>query len=175
MSGEPTFVDTNVLVYAYDADAGAKHRSAQSRLRALWEDESGLMSTQVLQEFYVTVTRKLSRPLSGRRAREVVATYRAWPIHRPDVDDVVAASELEEHHQLSFWDSLIVVSARRSGARSLLTEDLRDGQRFDGLEVVSPFRDASTGEHSARMNDEEALDTLAIAPELISSVRMTAQ
>ncbi len=151
MSGEPTFVDTNVLIYAYDADAGAKHRSAQSRLQALWEDESGLMSTQVLQEFYVTVTRKLSRPLARRTARGVVATYRAWPVHRPDVDDVVAASELEERHQLSFWDALIIVSARRSGARSLLTEDLQDGQRFDGLEVVSPFRDASTGEHSTRL------------------------
>lgn len=148
MTGEPTFVDTNVLVYAYDADAGPKHRSARSKVQALWQNESGLMSTQVLQEFYVSVTRKLSRPLPRRTAREVVATYRAWPVHRPDVDDIAAASELEERRQLSFWDALIIVSARRSGARSLLTEDLQDGQWFDGLEVVSPFRHSSTGEHS---------------------------
>jgi len=141
MTGEPTFVDTNVLVYAYDADAGAKHESARSRLQALWQTESGLISTQVLQEFYVTVTRKLSRPLLRRNARAVIATYGAWPVHRPDVDDVVAASDLEERHQLSFWDALIIVSARRSRAHLLLTEDLQDGQRFDGLEVVSPFRD----------------------------------
>ncbi len=142
MTGEPTFVDTNVLVYAYDADAGAKHQSAQSQLQALWQNESGLISTQVLQEFYVTVTRKLSRPLPRRTARAVMATYEAWPVHRPDVDDIVAASDLEERHQLSFWDALIIVSARRSRAHSLLTEDLQDGQRFDGLQVVSPFRDA---------------------------------
>ena len=93
MSGEPTFVDTNVLVYAYDLDAGAKHDAARARLQTLWEDEAGLMSTQVLQEFYVTVTRKLSRPLPRRTAGEVVGTYGAWPIHRPDVDDLIAASE----------------------------------------------------------------------------------
>ena len=142
MTGEPTFVDTNVLVYAYDADAGEKHQAARSQLRTLWQDESGRMSTQVLQEFYVTVTRKLSQPLPRRTAREVVATYQAWPVHRPDVDDIVAASELEERHRLSFWDALIIVSARRSGAQVLLTEDLQDGQRFDGLEIVNPFRDA---------------------------------
>lgn len=145
MTGEPTFVDTNVLVYAYDADAGAKHESARSRLQTLWKNETGLTSTQVLQEFYVTVTRKLSRPLPRRTAREVIATYRAWPVHRPDAADVIAASELEERHQLSFWDALVIASAQRSGARSLLTEDLQDGQRFDGVEVVSPFRGATTG------------------------------
>lgn len=146
MTGEPTFVDTNVLVYAYDADAGAKRQAARSHLQTLWENESGLTSAQVLQEFYVTVTRKLSRPLPRRHAREVIATYRAWPVHRPDADDIVSASELEERHQLSFWDALIIVSARRSGASALLTEDLQDGQRFDGVEVVSPFRIATTGE-----------------------------
>lgn len=143
MSGEPTFVDTNVLVCAYDADAGAKHESARTQLRTLWDDGSGVLSTQVLQEFYVTVTRKLSKPLSRRTAREVIGTYRAWPVHPPDVDDIVDASELEERQQLSFWDALIIVSARRSGARSLLTEDLQDGQRFYELEVVSPFRDST--------------------------------
>jgi predicted nucleic acid-binding protein len=140
MRGEPTFVDTNVLVYAYDVDAGAKRAAARARLRALWEEESGLTSTQVLQEFYVTVTRKLSRRLPPSTARKVVDTYGAWPIHRPEVIDVLAAAELEERHRLSFWDSLIVVSARRSGARTLLTEDLQEGRRFDDLLVVNPFR-----------------------------------
>ena len=143
MNGDLTFVDTNVLVYAYDADAGAKHVAARSHLDGLWWNESGRISTQVLQEFYVTVTRKLSRPLPRRTARELISTYRAWPLHCPDVDDLLAASELEERHQLSFWDSLIIVSARRSGAGSLLTEDLQDGQVFDGIEIVSPFRDST--------------------------------
>jgi predicted nucleic acid-binding protein len=139
MTGELTFVDTNVLVYAYDADAGAKHAKAQSQLEALWRQESGLVSSQVLQEFYVTVTRKLSRPMRRQAAREVAATYGAWPVHRPDVDDLLAASELEERHKLSFWDALIVVSARRAGAASLLTEDLPQGRRFDDVVVVNPF------------------------------------
>lgn len=139
MRGDATFVDSNVLAYAYDADAGPKHIAAKARLEALWEDESGTISTQVLQEFYVTVTRKLSRPLPRRAAREVVATYDAWPTHRPEVDDIVAASELEQRHKLSFWDSLIIVSAQRSGARTLLTADLQEGQRFDHLTVVNPF------------------------------------
>ena len=148
MRGEPTFVDTNVLVYAYDADSGNRHEVARTRLEALWEDESGLVSTQVLQEFYVTVTRKLGRPMSRRAAREVIATYSAWPVHRPEVDDILEASELEERHRLSFWDALIVVAARRSGARELLTEDLQEGRRFDRLLVVNPFGPPSSVEHS---------------------------
>ena len=139
MSGKPTFVDTNVLVYAYDADSGAKHTMARERLEELWENESGSISTQVLQEFYVTVTRKLTRPMSRRSAREVIATYATWPVRRPEVDDLVEASELEERHHLSFWDALIVVAARRSGAEVLLTEDMQEGRRFDGLLVASPF------------------------------------
>ena len=70
----------------------------------------------------------------------MIRTYEAWPCYRLQVDDLVEASELEERHQLSFWDSLIVVAARRSGAHELLTEDLQEGRRFDGLLVVSPFR-----------------------------------
>lgn len=140
MSVDGTFVDTNVLVYAYDADAGEKHDAARAALETLWEEESGCVSSQVLQEFYVTVTRKLTRPLRPRVARDVVAAYAAWPVHRPDVADILSASEFEERHQLSFWDALIVVSALRSGAQELLTEDLQDGQRIDGLLVVNPLR-----------------------------------
>ncbi len=93
----------------------------------------------MLQEFYVTVTRKLTSPLRRRTAREVIATYRSWPVHRPDVNDLLAASDREERHCLSFWDALVVVSAQRSGAGSLLSEDLQEGRRFGGLIVVNPF------------------------------------
>jgi predicted nucleic acid-binding protein len=106
-----------------------KHQAARSRVQALWQNESGLMSTQVLHEFYGTVTRKLSQQLLRRTAREVISACRAWPVHRPDVDDVAAASE---RHQLSFWDSLIIRSARRTRTASLLTEDLQDGERLTG-------------------------------------------
>ncbi len=152
MRGEPTFVDTNVLVYAYDADSGNRHEVARARLEALWEGESGVVSTQVLQESYVTVTRKLGRPMSRRAARDVIATYSAWPVYRPEVDDVVEGSEFEERHRLSFSDALIVVAARRSGARELLTEDLQDGRRFDGLLVVNPFAPSPSADHSTGLD-----------------------
>lgn len=139
MTDDLTFIDTNVLVYAYDADAGPKHERARSVLLGLWEGHSGVLSTQVLQEFYVTVTRKLAKPLAKRTAREVVAAYGAWPVHRPDVDDVVSAAELEERHQLSFWDALVVTSALRSGAVTLLSEDLQGGRRIGQVTIANPF------------------------------------
>jgi predicted nucleic acid-binding protein len=139
MTVETTFVDSNVLVYAYDTDAGTKHDVAADLLVRLWNDESGRLSTQVLQEFYVTVTRKLPKQLPRRTARDTVDSYATWHPHRPDVGDLVTASELEERHHLSFWDALIVVAAQRSRAVSLLTEDLNDGQRFNDLQVSNPF------------------------------------
>ena len=139
MSDDRAFVDTNVLVYAYDADAGEKHDSANRLLTQLWSDESGAISAQVLQEFYVTVTRKLPRPLSRRAARDVVLTYDAWAPHRPTVSDLVAASELEERHRLAFWDALIIVSAERCDSDRLLSEDLQHGRRFGSVVVSNPF------------------------------------
>lgn len=139
MNDDRAFVDTNVLVYSYDVDAGRKHDAARSLLIDLWRSRTGAVSTQVLQGFYVTVTRKLPGPLAKRAARDIVDTYRAWPVHRPSVDDVVMASELEERHQLSFWDAMVIVSAQRSGAGRLLSEDLQDGQRIGELVIVNPF------------------------------------
>jgi predicted nucleic acid-binding protein len=139
MSDDRSFVDTNVLVYAYDADAGAKHDIANRLLTRLWNDRAGATSIQVLQEFYVNATRKLRTPLPKRTAREVVATYEVWVPHRPTVDDIVAASELEERRRLSFWDALIVVSAQQTTSVTLLSDDLQDGQRFGSVNVSNPF------------------------------------
>jgi len=140
MSADRVFVDTNVLVYAYDVESGAKHERAASALRSLWAEGAGAISTQVLQEFYVTVTRKIPVPLTAVQAREVVGTYAAWPTHRPDPTDILVASELEGDHQLSFWDALILVSAQRSQASVLLTEDLTHGQTIRGVTAENPFR-----------------------------------
>ncbi len=133
------FIDTNILVYAYDADAGTKHLKAQMVLRDCWETESGAISTQVLQEFYVTVTRKLSKTVSPQAAREVIQTYRAWPIYQPTIEDVISASELEELHHLSFWDALIVIAAQMSGATTLMSEDLQDGRQIGSLKIINPL------------------------------------
>jgi predicted nucleic acid-binding protein len=133
------FVDTNILVYAYDVDAGEKHVIAQALLRDCWEARSGVVSTQVLQEFYNTVTRKLTKKLSPQSAREIVGTYQAWPVYCPTVDDILSASELEKQHTLSFWDSLIVVAAQNLGADILISEDLQDGRQIGNLKITNPF------------------------------------
>ena len=134
------FIDTNVLVYAYDADADDKHLKAQEILRDCWENKSGTVSTQVLQEFYVTVTRKLSKSIPIQKARDVIQTYRAWPTYSSSIEDIIAASELEEQHQLSFWDAMIVIAAQMSKATILITEDLQDGRQIGSLKIINPFR-----------------------------------
>jgi predicted nucleic acid-binding protein len=141
-SGELTFVDTNVLIYAYDRSAGAKHTAARSLIAGLWEARTGVLSTQVLQEFYVTVTRKLPRPLPPARARLFVARYATWPVYRLEPDDILQASAFEECHSLSFWDALVVVAAVRLGAARLLTEDLQHGQTIEGVRIENPFASA---------------------------------
>lgn len=140
MTGDLTFVDTNILVYAYDLDAGEKHEQAKEVVVGLWRTHLGAVSIQGLQEFYVTVTRKLPRPMTKSTAQEVVATYEAWPVYSPRVADLIIASELEARHRLSFWDALIIVAARECGATTLLSEDLHSGQRIAGLTVVNPLR-----------------------------------
>jgi predicted nucleic acid-binding protein len=139
MTDKRVFVDTNILVYSYDIDAGDKRDVARAVLEEIWESRTGVVSTQVLQEFYVTVTRKLRKPLSKTRAREVITTYQAWTVQQPHVDDIIAASELEERHKLSFWDALVITSAQRLDAQTLLSEDLQNGQRFGGLVIINPF------------------------------------
>ena len=135
-----TFIDTNILVYAYDADAGMKHTKAREVLLDCWENESGCLSTQVLQEFYVTVTRKLAKKISPLEARAVIETYCAWPIFLPTADDILAASEIEERYGFSFWDSLIVVGAQKLGATNLASEDLQDGQEIGSLNIINPLK-----------------------------------
>ena len=133
------FVDTNVLIYAHDVDAGAKHAAAATLVRDLWASGLGVISTQVLQEFYVNVTRKIPVPLPRAVARDVVSSYAVWHVEPIDVDRIRAASELEERTRLSFWDALIVIAARESGAATILSGDLNAGQRIEGLRVVDPF------------------------------------
>jgi predicted nucleic acid-binding protein len=134
-----TFVDTNVLVYAHDRSETRKQPIAQALLEVLWRTRSGVLSTQVLQEFYVVTTRKFDPPMRRGAAREIVALYGEWPIVQVDVALILAASKLEERHAFSFWDALVVEAARRCGATRLLTEDLQAGRRIDGISIENPF------------------------------------
>jgi predicted nucleic acid-binding protein len=132
-----TFLDTNVLVYAFDASEPTK----RARAVALLEDEALdiVLSAQVLNEFYSTVTRKLTPAVSAAVAQEVVrelALGRVVPIDASLVEEAIA---LSRRRRLSLWDAGIVVAAQRSGCRELLTEDLTSGQAFGSVTVRDPF------------------------------------
>jgi predicted nucleic acid-binding protein len=135
----PVFVDTNVLAYAHDSSDQRRQPIASALLAELWQSRAGVLSTQVLTEFYAVVTRKFEPPMSRRDARALVDAYAAWPIVQVDPPLIVAASALEEQHSLSFWDALIIEAARRSGADRLVSEDLQHGRRIAGLIIENPF------------------------------------
>jgi predicted nucleic acid-binding protein len=135
-----TFVDTNIFIYALDERQDERHEAAAQILEGLWESREGVVSTQVLQELYVNLTRKLRKPMTRSRARAVVERYAAWPVHQVTTEDILTASELEQRHTLAFWDALVVVAAQRMGAERLLTEDLQAGRSFGGVRIENPFR-----------------------------------
>ncbi len=134
-------MDSNVLVYAHDAADSVRQERAALILRGLWRTRTGIVSTQVLTEFYAVATRKLTPPMSRAEARSIVASYAAWPVVQVDATLVVAASRLEEQHKLSFWDAMIVEAARRGGATVLYSEDLQHGRRIGGVQILNPLRD----------------------------------
>lgn len=134
-----TFVDTNILVYAHDLSAQERHIKAAAVLETLWETETGGTSVQVLQEFYVTVTRKIKYPLTHADAREIIRNYSAWPVQINDPEMTIRASEISEKQGLSFWDALIVAAALRLRATKIVTEDLNHGQLIEGILIDNPF------------------------------------
>jgi predicted nucleic acid-binding protein len=133
-----TFVDTNVLIYAHDVDAKSKHATAGHILRELWSERAGVLSMQVLQEFYVNVTRKISSPLPKEQARLVVSTYSIWCMETTPAE-LSVAFRIEDESRIGFWDALIVAAAVKSGAARLLSEDLNAGQNIAGLRIENPF------------------------------------
>jgi len=141
MAGDrpPSFVDTNVLVYAFDKSSSPKKRVAQRLFNDLMEQDRLRVSTQVLQELFVTLTRKVSQRCSSQEALAVLEDLTAWPLIVVDYAAIRAAVGLAEQDQLSFRDALVVVAAARAGARSLYTEDLNDGQEILGVRISNPF------------------------------------
>ncbi|MEN6432280.1 MAG: PIN domain-containing protein [Smithella sp.] len=133
------FVDTNILVYAHDLSAGDRHTRAFAVIESLWEEQTGVISTQVLQEFYVTVTRKIKNPLKPAEAREIIRNYLAWPVQNNDPETTIRASEIEETNFISFWDALIVVAALKLQAKKIISEDLNNGQIIEGILIENPL------------------------------------
>jgi predicted nucleic acid-binding protein len=140
MSGK-AFVDSNVLIYAHDRGAGTKYIRAQEILRALWEDQRGVLSTQVLQEFCVNAQRKASRPVSRLELREAIRDFLHWEIVVNAGDAVLDAMEIEERYQLSFWDAMIVQAAESANCEILYSEDFAHGEEYEGVLVMNPFEE----------------------------------
>ena len=139
------FVDSNILIYAHDLDAGVKRERAVAKLRELWDAGTGRLSVQVLQEFYVNATQKLATPIGRSTAREVIQTYGVWVQHATTVETVTRATEISDLVRISFWDALIVASAEEVNAEEVLSEDLSDGQAIGGVRVVNPFKAGRAG------------------------------
>ena len=138
MSGV-VFVDTNILIYAHDADAGSKRARAEATLRELWDSGAGRLSVQVLQEFYVNATRKLATPVAHMSACEVVSSYGAWIREPTTADTVTRAIDVAALAQISFWDALIVASAEQAHATQIYSEDLNPGQTIAGIRIINPL------------------------------------
>ncbi len=134
------FVDSNLLIYAHDRDAGPKREVAMALFDQLWSERTGTLSVQVLQEFFVTVTRKLRTPVAKAQAREVVRAYAPWVVSPTTPETILRATELSESASIDFWDALIVAAAEQSGAETLYSEDLNDGQLIAGVRLVNPLR-----------------------------------
>lgn len=133
------FVDTNVLVYAHDCSAGKKHERARALLEELWASGTGCLSLQVLQEFYVTVTQKVPRPISPDDAAQIIRDLSHWRVHMPDIADLFRAIEIQRLYRLSFWDAMILASAEALDCEILWSEDFNPNQEYGSVKVRNPF------------------------------------
>jgi predicted nucleic acid-binding protein len=132
------FVDSNVLIYSDDDEAGPKKDRAQALLKELILAKTGVLSLQVLQEYFSVSTKKLG--LSTDEARQRIELFSQLDVVILRVQDLLAAVDLHRLHRFSIWDALVIRAALNAGCRILYTEDLQDGRRLEGLEIINPFR-----------------------------------
>ena len=133
------FLDTNIIIYAFDITAGDKHNAAGELMIILWDSGLGVISTQVLQEFFVNVTQKIPEPLDIGSAKEIVNDLLKWEVVVNDGETILNAIELHEKYKYSFWDSMIIEAAIKGRCATLLSEDLTDGQTIEGVTIQNPF------------------------------------
>ncbi|MDH4217338.1 MAG: PIN domain-containing protein [Candidatus Aminicenantes bacterium] len=136
---DKVFLDTNIIVYAHDRSSGEKHAAAKEIMDYLWESRKGVISVQVLQEFFVCVTKKIIKPLHIKNARMIIEYLFNWDVVVNDKYIILKAIDLKEKYRFSFWDSLVIQAAIQGQARILLSEDLPDGQVVKDLKIVNPF------------------------------------
>jgi predicted nucleic acid-binding protein len=133
------FVDTNLLVYAYDSSAGEKWDTSSEVVSLLWVHRTGVISTQVVQELFVALTQKVKNPIRPERAKMIIFDLLRWPLVVNDGKDILRAVDLHIRHHFSFWDSLILQAAITSKSEFLLSEDFQDGQIVDSVTIINPF------------------------------------
>jgi predicted nucleic acid-binding protein len=133
------FVDTNILVYAYDRTAGSKFHRSRELMEKLWDTGEGVVSTQVLEEFYVTVTAKIPNRLKPREAREIISDLGTWTVAELGIRDILSGGEIAERYRLSFWDGLILAAAHKEETATLWSEDFNHGQKYGEVTVYNPF------------------------------------
>lgn len=141
MSDARVFVDTNILVYAYDSSARDKHEIAKKEIAGLWNSGQGLISTQVLQEFYVTITKKVLRPVESDLARMIIQDFLQWKVVINDGQSILEAIDIQNKHKFDFWDAMVVQAAIKGEAAVLLSEDFESGRTIDGIRFRNPFLD----------------------------------
>jgi len=139
MKEDKVFLDTNILVYAYDISSGSKHDVARNIVADLWNLRTGVLSIQVLQELFVTVTKKIPKPLDVKTTRDIVRDFLLWEVVDNDGELMMAAMDVQMKYHYAFWDSLIIAAAIKNGASILLTEDLNNGQIIEGVLIKNPF------------------------------------
>lgn len=137
MNGE--FIDTNILVYAHDSSAGRKREVASELILRLAGKMTGRLSVQVLMEFFVTVTRKIPKPLTVDEAEEIIEDFGSWKIFTPETADILRAIQIVKIYPVSFWDALIIQAATAMSASVIWSEDLKDGETYEGVVVRNPF------------------------------------
>jgi predicted nucleic acid-binding protein len=139
MPEDRIFVDTNILIYAYDVTAGQKHAIASDILADLWNARLGVVSTQVLQEFFVNVVQKIQRPVDIRLAKDIVKDLLKWHVVVNNGESILEAIDIHDRYGYSFWDAMIIAAAIKGRAAVLMTEDLQDGQTIGGVSIKNPF------------------------------------
>ncbi|PKM83721.1 MAG: PIN domain nuclease [Firmicutes bacterium HGW-Firmicutes-13] len=135
------FVDTNILVYSFDNTSKEKQYKARQLVMDLWENQNGCISIQVLQELYLTVVHKVLHPLLPETAAQIITDLSQWLLHVPNSKDVLEAINIEQRNKISFWDAMIINSAKKMNCSLLWTEDLNHNQIYEGIQAVNPFAD----------------------------------
>ena len=139
MKEDKVFLDTNILVYAYDVSSGSKHDVARNIVADLWNFRKGVLSIQVLQELFVTVTKKIPKPLDVKTTRDIIRDFLLWEVVDNDGDLMLVAMDVQMKYSYAYWDSLIIAAAIKSRASTLMTEDLSNGQIIEGVMLKNPF------------------------------------